>query len=89
MKQILYFMQVPWDWVKQRPHFLAEALAERYEITVVHNKPYTRFKLVHNARPEHLALKELYVFPFAYLSGANAFLRFFAGSSGDWSPRQT
>lgn len=74
MKKLLYFLQVPWDWVKQRPHFIAEALAERYDVTVVHNKPYTRFKLVRNPRPYNLALKELYVLPFAYLSRPNSFL---------------
>jgi teichuronic acid biosynthesis glycosyltransferase TuaH len=74
MSRILYFIQVPWDWVKQRPHFIAEALAMRHDITVVHNKPYTRFKLVRNTRPGHLNLIELYVIPFAYLSGLNAYL---------------
>ena len=74
MSQVLYFMQVPWDWVKQRPHFLAEGLADCHQLTVVHNKPYTSFKLVKNARPANLRIKELYVVPFDYLSKINSLL---------------
>lgn len=29
-------MHVDWNWIKQRPHFLAEGLSEFYDITVVH-----------------------------------------------------
>ena len=74
MGKILYFTLVPWDWIKQRPHFLAEGLAKSHEITLVHNKPYTGFKLVRNARPENLRIKEIYVVPFDYLSRVNACL---------------
>ncbi len=74
MSRMLYFMQVPWDWVRQRPHFLAEGLAARHDVTVVHNRPYTRFKLVRNERPPALRFKEPYLLPFAYLSRINAFL---------------
>lgn len=74
MSRVLYFMQVPWDWIKQRPHFLAEGLASRHQITIVHNKPYTSFKLVKNARPQNLAIQELYVVPFDYLSAINRWL---------------
>ena len=28
MKHILYLMHIPWGWIKQRPHFFAEKLAE-------------------------------------------------------------
>ena len=67
-------MQVPWDWIRQRPHFLAESLSAGHDVTVVHNRPYTRFKLVKNDRPAGLRFKLPFVLPFAYLSGANSFL---------------
>lgn len=28
MGKILFFMQVDWGWIKQRPHFIAEGLAD-------------------------------------------------------------
>ena len=34
-KKLIYFINVPWGWIKQRPQFLAEELANFYDITVV------------------------------------------------------
>lgn len=34
-KRILFFLQIPWSWIKQRPQFLAEALSKYYDVTVV------------------------------------------------------
>lgn len=34
-------MHVPWQWIKQRPHFLAEYLANNYIIDVYYRKPNT------------------------------------------------
>ena len=42
MKKILYLMNVDWNWIKQRPHFLAEQLAHYYDITVVNQYRYTK-----------------------------------------------
>lgn len=36
MKKILYFMHLDWKWIKQRPQFIAEHLAEFYDIKVVY-----------------------------------------------------
>lgn len=38
-KIILYFMSVPWEWIKQRPHFLAEGLSDYYRVDVYYKKP--------------------------------------------------
>ncbi|WP_424355164.1 hypothetical protein [Methanobacterium sp. MBAC-LM] len=35
-KKILYIMHVDWNWIKQRPHFIAEGLSDFYDVTVVH-----------------------------------------------------
>lgn len=42
MKDILYFMHVPWGWIKQRPHFLAEGLAKNYKVKVVTEMQYQK-----------------------------------------------
>lgn len=34
-------MSVPWGWIKQRPHFLAEGLAESYEVDVFFKRSTT------------------------------------------------
>lgn len=34
-KRILYLMHIPWGWIKQRPHFIAEGLSRKYDVTVV------------------------------------------------------
>lgn len=38
-KRILYFIHVPWQWIKQRPHFIAEGLSEKYDVTVCETIP--------------------------------------------------
>ncbi len=36
---IVYFIHVPWKWIKQRPHFIAEELAKDYDVVVAERKP--------------------------------------------------
>ena len=35
MKKMLYCMHIGWNWIKQRPHFIAEELANEYDLTVI------------------------------------------------------
>jgi teichuronic acid biosynthesis glycosyltransferase TuaH len=35
-RRILYLMHVDWRWIKQRPQFLAEGLAEEHDVLVLH-----------------------------------------------------
>ena len=35
-KKLLYIMSVDWNWIAQRPHFLALELAKRYDVTVMY-----------------------------------------------------
>lgn len=35
-KRILYVMHVDWRWIKQRPHFIAEGLADFFDLRVVY-----------------------------------------------------
>lgn len=38
LKKIVYFMHVPWGWIRQRPHFIAEGLAQNYQVNVICEK---------------------------------------------------
>ena len=42
MKNIVYVMQVDWNWIKQRPHFIAEELGKTHRITVMYQHRYSR-----------------------------------------------
>lgn len=48
MNNILYFMHVPWGWIRQRPHFIAEGLSASNNISVVYEKPFRAKNLVNN-----------------------------------------
>lgn len=47
--KILYFMHVDWDWIKQRPHFMAEELSKNNFVSVWYDKSYKRKKLSKNS----------------------------------------
>lgn len=36
--KLLYLMHIPWRWIKQRPHFFAEALSEDFEVDIFFKK---------------------------------------------------
>lgn len=38
-KKILYLMNIPWGWIKQRPHFIAEYLSKDFIVDVYYKKP--------------------------------------------------
>lgn len=40
MKKIIYCMHVGWNWIKQRPHYIAEELSEHYNMTVLCEHSY-------------------------------------------------
>ena len=42
--KILYLMHIPWGWIKQRPHFLAENLAKYHIVDVYYRKANTASK---------------------------------------------
>jgi len=55
-------MHVPWGWIKQRPHFIAEGLSERADIKVVTTKSLFRKKLLKNKT--NVNLVKLFRIPF-------------------------
>lgn len=62
MKKIVYIMNVDWNWIKQRPHFIAERLAKDYDVKIVYQYRYNRSKLQKRGC-EGLNLKPVYVIP--------------------------
>lgn len=47
-KDIFYFMHVPWGWIKQRPHFLAEEISKQFAIDIYTPKVYRKNTLIQN-----------------------------------------
>lgn len=43
-EKLLYIMHVPWGWIKQRPHFLAESFNEYFDITVLYPETFRHNK---------------------------------------------
>ena len=46
-KKILYIMHLDWRYIKQRPHFIAEALSNFYSINVIYF--YSKLYLFRNS----------------------------------------
>ena len=67
-KRILYFMSVPWGWIKQRPHFLAEGLSKYYHVDVYYKKSTViKTKNLLTAVPidsENLVIRSFRLIPF-------------------------
>lgn len=67
MNKILYFSQVRWDWIKQRPQFLAEELAEYYDVTVAIQQPlFAKTQKIDGG--VNVKFKKLYRLPFGRFS---------------------
>lgn len=65
MKKLLYFASINWDWIKQRPQFIAENLSDSVELHYVEEK---RIKnLFHNhskeKRPSNIVFKKYFRLP--------------------------
>lgn len=61
--KILYLMFCDWDWIKQRPHFLAEELSKKNDITVLYPKIWWANKTVHNDLNPKIKYKKMITFP--------------------------
>jgi len=62
--KVLYLMHVPWDWIKQRPHFIAENLSQSFGVTVLYQRPFRRKNLMLNSVNASVQVKEYYGIPF-------------------------
>lgn len=55
-------MHVDWNWIKQRPHFIAERLAKDYDMLVLYRHKYNRSGL-QQRKSDEMKLNPIYVFP--------------------------
>ena len=74
--KILYLMQVDWNWIKQRPQFLAKLLSKQHEVMVVYPRQRNRKGLCRN-ESEGIKMIPVYQIP---LQGSISFLRKIAES---------
>lgn len=59
---ILYIMNVDWNWIKQRPHFIAELLSKKTNVHIVYQYRYQRTGL--QQRPDReLDIEPIFVIP--------------------------
>lgn len=42
METIIYIMHIDWNWIKQRPQFIAEGLSNKYKIEVFYKYSFKR-----------------------------------------------
>lgn len=62
MNKLLYLINVNWNWIKQRPQYLAEAMAMYLEVDVYEKKIYRKHNLVANSI-ERVKLHKLFRLP--------------------------
>lgn len=62
MKKITYVMHVDWNWIKQRPQYIAEALAQAHDITVLYPHRYRRTGYQRRDAGD-IRLKPIYLIP--------------------------
>ena len=55
-------MHIGWNWIKQRPHYIAEELSKKYDVTVISDYNY-RIKKVKIIDRETLHIKNFYKIP--------------------------
>jgi len=62
MMKILYLMHVNWHWIRQRPHVIAELLATRHDVRLMH---YAMYRTRHHAaeRPPDMTHRVLHRIP--------------------------
>ncbi|QCU89545.1 glycosyltransferase family 1 protein [Thiomicrorhabdus sediminis] len=77
MKKVLYLMHIPWDWAKQRPHFIAENLNKYCSVDVYSLKGFNSKLLSKEKKPNFV--KTLYRLPFIKSSISQKFNPYVVG----------
>lgn len=62
MKTILYLMHIDWNWIKQRPQYIAEGLSKKYRVIVMYKHTYNNVGYQHR-KSNLVELKEVYAIP--------------------------
>lgn len=64
MKKIFYVLNVDWNWIKQRPQFLAEGLSKWNNVLVAYRYKYNRKNLTIDKNRNNIHLSRVYTIPF-------------------------
>lgn len=73
-KRVLFCMNVPWEWIKQRPHFIAEGLAQNYDVTVLSPLAFHKYQ----SNDTGMQVKKVLRLPFerfSWIAKISAFLQ--------------
>ena len=71
-KKVCYFSLVTWKWIKQRPHFVALKLSEKYKVDYLYLDLKDKYKNEHNTvnalvsndvNSKYLKIKPYYIYP--------------------------
>jgi len=71
VKSMLYWTHLPWGWIKQRPHFIAENLAGSYDVTICCKKNYHIKNLTNEKSPANIPFWEIFALPFCRIGVMN------------------
>ncbi len=52
-QSILYLMHIPWGWIKQRPHFIAEILSNFYSVNLFCEKGREKNNITKSTKKKH------------------------------------
>lgn len=63
-KKVLFCINVPWSWIKQRPHYIAEGLAKNYDVIVLSPIAFHKYQI----NETRLPIRKLYRLPFERFS---------------------
>ena len=64
MDHILYLMHIDWNWIKQRPQFIAEGLSKKYKVDVVYKYSYRNKNYQQNENElKNVTLNKIFSFP--------------------------
>lgn len=63
-KKMIYIMNIDWQWIKQRPHFIAEELSRTYDLKVVYQHQYKRFGLQKRKKNSSVNASPVFTIPF-------------------------
>lgn len=74
INDMIYIMNVDWNWIKQRPHFIAELMNKRFNVHALYQYRYGRSGLQQRKETE-IDLRPIYVIPrgdrYSFLSKLN------------------
>jgi len=76
-QSMAYFMHVDWNWIKQRPHFLAEGLSSWFDLDLYFIKNYKQTNSLRNEMTSRVrSVQKIIKVPF---SSRHGFLQFLEG----------